>query len=74
MNEQSNFFDILNLVSLIVGIQNLKENREQSRQNDVNEANDQQARYILSEISRRFEEQDKKIDKILEILGGTNEH
>ena len=50
MNGQNGygFFDILNLASLMIGLQNLNENREQSAQNDVQRANDKQANYLLN--------------------------
>lgn len=54
---------------------NLLENREQSKQNDVQAANDQQAQYLLQEINRRFDEQNKILDeqnimleKLIELL------
>jgi hypothetical protein len=53
-NFNNNFFDILNLASLIVGIQNLNENREQSAHNDIQTENQRQAEFLLSEISRQF--------------------
>lgn len=64
MNNGYNFFDILNLASLLVGLQNLNENREQSAHNDVEAANSKQAEYLLGEIRRLFEEQNKTLAKI----------
>ena len=64
----SNFLDALNLASLIIGIQNLNENREQSAHNDVQSANDRQAKFLLEEINRQFEYQNKMLAEILEIL------
>ena len=69
------FFDILNLASLMIGLQNLSENREQSAQNDVQRANDKQANYLLNEIAQlfaelkhRLSEQDKILNKIEKTL------
>ena len=77
------FFDFLNLASLMVGLQNLRENEQQSAHNDVQRENSKQAEYLLNEISqmyaelnRRLVEQDKtltKIYKILEEMRGNNE-
>jgi tRNA1(Val) A37 N6-methylase TrmN6 len=67
-SNQGNFLDLINALSLIIGIQNLQENREQSAQNDIHSENDKQAKYLLFEISRQFEEQNKLLYKILNIL------
>lgn len=55
------FFNIVNLYSLYIGLQNLFENRKQSEHNDVHRENDRQAKYLLSEIARLFEEQNKML-------------
>lgn len=69
-NQNGNLFglDILSLVSLFLGYQNLIENREQSAHNDVSAANDKQAAYLLSEFSRQIDEQNQKLDEILQLL------
>ena len=68
MSNSNNFFDAINLASLIIGLQNLQENREQSSHNDVQVANDAQAKYLLDEINARFQEQNVLLNKILNIL------
>jgi hypothetical protein len=82
MNDNS-FLDMLNAISVIIGMQNLKENREQSAHNDVQIANAEQARYLLAEIALQFKEQNKilteqtnMLQEILNILKGreNNEH
>lgn len=60
--------NLLNILSFVVGMQNLQENREQSEHNDVQAANDKQAKFLLSEINRRFEEQNKILEKQNEML------
>jgi UDP-N-acetylglucosamine 2-epimerase len=67
-NPNNNFWDIINLASLMVGLQNLNENREQSAHNDVEAANTRQAEYLLGEIHRLFEEQNRTIAKICAAL------
>lgn len=47
---------------------NLQENREQSAHNDVSAANDKQAQYLLSELTKKFDEQNEMLKKILTIL------
>ena len=59
MNSNDNFLDMLNVISVILGIQNLQENREQSVHNDVQAANAKQAEYLLAEIAKQFEEQNR---------------
>ena len=61
--------DILTVASFLPGYENLIENRQQSRQNDVAAANDAQAEYLLHELNRKFEEQNRMLTKILEALG-----
>lgn len=76
MNRNEEFFDMLNILSLMIGYENLQENREQSRHNDVQIANNAQAEYLLNEINKRFDEQNKILEeqntilnKLLERLG-----
>lgn len=70
MNDQyqDRFFDLLSVLSFVVGLQNLEENREQSKHNDIQLANDQQAQYILEELNRRFDEQNKTLARLVELL------
>ena len=53
----SDMGNLLNTLSLIYAMENLQENREQSKQNDVQSANDKQAQYLLEQINAKFEEQ-----------------
>lgn len=75
MGEQSEFnaLDLISVMSLILGYQNLIENRQQSRHNDVAAANDNQAQFLLSELFRRFDEQNKMLKKIMEALNIEND-
>ena len=86
-NNNQNYSDLLNALSLILAVENLKQNEAQSQYNDVHRANDEQAKLILKEINERFAEQNENIDRILKIqqnhtdmlkeiyrkLGGLNE-
>ena len=52
-----NYSDLLNALSLILAVENLNENRQQSQYNDVHKANDEQAKLLLEKINERFEKQ-----------------
>lgn len=64
-NRQPDMFDMLSFMSFLLGYENLMENREQSRQNDVGAANDKQANYLLQQLSLRFGTQDEMLKEIL---------
>lgn len=65
---QTNDFDLLQILSIILGYQNLIENRQQSTHNDVNVANDKQAKFLLEELNRKFEEQNAMLERILKAV------
>ena len=70
MNENSfKGLDILTVASFLFGYKNLIENRRQSAQNDVSAANDKQAKYLLEELGRKFNEQNGMLREILEVIG-----
>lgn len=62
------FADLLAVWSLLLGYENLAENREQSAHNDVSAANDRQAAYLLEELGRKFDEQNAMLKEILEAV------
>lgn len=68
MENNNPYSELLNIVSVMLAIQNLKENREQSAHNDIQAANDEQAHRILEVIEVRFKEQNKEIEKIKSML------
>lgn len=68
MNEGIKRADVLGVASFMLGLENLQENRQQSAQNDVNAANDKQASYLLSEIGKRLDRQDRTLEAILDKL------
>ena len=67
-SNNQNYSDLLNALSLILAVENLKQNEAQSQYNDVHRANDEQAELLLKEINDRFAEQNENIDLILKIL------
>lgn len=64
------FFDIgiFDIISLYIALTNLSENRQQSAHNDVSAANDKQAKLLLDELGRKFEEQNTMLREILEVV------
>jgi hypothetical protein len=64
--------DIITIISLALGYENLIENRQQSKQNNVAAANDKQAKYLLEALGEKFDEQNRMLSKILEDLNDDN--
>lgn len=71
-NNNPNYSDLLNALSLILAIENLKQNEAQSQYNDVHRANDAQAEFLLENINKRFYEQNETINEILKICKENN--
>lgn len=77
MYDNNRLSDLINTISLIIGMQNLQENRQQSAHNDIQVANAEQAKFLLVEVAKQFQEQNKILAKqtsmlqeILNILKG----
>lgn len=60
--------DILAIISVLLGMVNVQENRLQSAHNDVQSANDRQANYLLQEINKKFDEQNEILNRLVELL------
>lgn len=69
-NGKQNFFDMLNLMSFVIGLMNLNENLTQGDKQDIMKNLSEKSDTILKEIHSHLEKQDEKIDKIIETLGG----
>ena len=67
-NNNNQDVDILSVISVLLGMINVQENRLQSAQNDVQSANDKQAKFLLEAINKQFEEQNNKLDEIIRLL------
>ena len=67
-NGQFTFLDTLNLISFCMGLLNLEENLGQGDKQEILEEFSEKADVLLKEIHSHLEEQDRKIDKILEVL------
>lgn len=70
-NQQLSAIDILSVLSFLIAIQNLDENRQQSAHNDVQTANAKQEQHLLQEIKKMFEEQNEMLNEILVLLGNS---
>lgn len=69
-NVNDNIDNLLNIISVILGYENLIENRRQSAENNINVSNQNQARLILNDLHRQFERQNKMLQEILILLKG----
>lgn len=74
-DKQYDFLDFLSIMSFYLGYRNLLENEMQSKntdelikKNDINSANDKQARFLLEELNRKFEEQNAILERILKAV------
>lgn len=79
MNDGSNdnFGNWLNLISILLGYENLMENRQQSAENNISKSNQEQAKQILDDLHEKFNEQNdmleyqnQLLEEILDILKG----
>lgn len=62
-DQNNELINLINILSFVVGLQNMRENQLQSANNDVQAANSVQAEYLLNEINRRFDEQNKILEE-----------
>lgn len=73
MNDrQYDFLDFISILSFYFGYRNLLENEQQSKStddlikaNDVNVANDKQAKLLIEELGKKFDEQNAMLERIL---------
>lgn len=79
MNDGSNdnFGNLLDIISILLGYENLMENRQQSAENNINKSNQEQAKQILDDLHKKFNEQNamleyqnRLLEQILKILKG----
>lgn len=74
-DKQYDFLDFLSIMSFYLGYRNLLENEIQSKntdelikKNDINSSNDKQARFLIEELNRKFEEQNAMLERILKAV------
>lgn len=69
MNKQLNLLDTLNIMSFVIGLMNLNENLTQGDKQELMEELSNKADLLLTEIHNHLKEQDKKLDRIIQMLG-----
>ena len=67
---QLSVVDILSIMSFVIGLMNFEENLTQSDKQDLVDQFNDKAEYLLKEIHDHLEQQDQKIDWILQRVGG----
>lgn len=65
-NNQLNFLDLINLMSFCISLMNLNENITQNDKQEMMQELSKKTDLLLREIHQHLENQDKKIDMILE--------
>lgn len=66
------FLDIVTLISFIIGVENLELNATQDDMARIQRELSDKAEQLLTELHGHLEVQDKKIDRILEVLNNEN--
>lgn len=72
--QQLSAIDFISIMSFLLGVENLQENRQQSAHNDVSAANEKQAKFLMEKLSEKFEEQNEMLRQILEDLHNGKNH
>ena len=67
-NNEMSFIDLLSVISFCVGLQNLDLNLAQEDLDNQTQELDRRLRSVVDDIHQHLQEQDMKIDKILEEL------
>ena len=67
-NNNNEFIDLVNIASFVLGIMNLQENLTQSDKQDIVNELKNETSIVLNKINTHLQEQDNKINKILELL------
>lgn len=62
--------NLLNVLSILLGYENLMENRQQSADNNIERHNQKQAKQILDDLHEQFAYQNRLLEEILRILKG----
>jgi hypothetical protein len=67
-NGEFTFLDTLNILSFCIGMMNLNENLTQGDKQDLQKQLSEKTELLLKEIHSHLEEQDRKLDKIMEVV------
>ena len=71
-NNQLTFLDVISIMSFCISLMNLDENLSQGDKQDLQNDLAEKMKIILTEIHGHLEEQDKKIEQILEEISNDN--
>lgn len=69
-NRQLTWLDLLNVLSFLIGVENLESNLTQNDKADLQKSLSENAERLLKEIHAHLEKQDAKIDEIMAHLEG----
>jgi hypothetical protein len=69
-NNNLDFLDILNILSFLIGVMNYGENISQGDMQELAQVMSQRTSEAVEDIHAHLQEQDRKIEEILEILRG----
>ena len=67
-NRQLTWLDLLNVLSFLIGVENLESNLTQNDKADLQKSLSENAERLLTEIHAHLEKQDAKIDEIMNRL------
>ena len=67
-NVQFDFLDIITLLGFVISVENLKENLSQNDKQDLQNDLSEKAERILNEIHTHLQDQDEKLNRIMERL------
>ena len=67
-NGEFTFLDTLSIFSFCIGMMNLNENLTQGDKQDLQKQLSEKTELLLNEIHSHLKEQDKKLDKIMEVV------
>ena len=67
-NGEFTFLDMLSIMSFLIATMNLQENLTQTDKQELADELSQKTDSLLKEIHSHLQEQDNKIDKILEVI------
>lgn len=68
-NMETDYINLINLLSFYIGLVNLKENLTQSDKQELENVLSNKIERYVNSIQNHLQIQDRKIDRILEILG-----
>lgn len=62
MCDNDNIGNLLNIFSILLGYENLIENRQQSASNNIQRSNQEQAKMLLDDLHAQFDKQNQMLE------------